>query len=269
MMDPVKINGIVLIKDEDLFIEQVLINILSFCDRIIIADNRSRDNTTKISRSFSDRHRHISYFNIASPSVSHDLIKPYAGTKSWIFGVDGDELFDPIGLAKLKAKLVAGAFKDQWMILGNVLNVIKFDRQSMTASGYLAPPCRSMTKLYNFHLIKTWEGPCSERLHGGQIDFKNGYGRDLRFDLFRKSTWEDALFRCLHMCFLRRSSLEPTDAAQLCARKNIAELELEKLPRKMLTNIRKIMRIPETSTLKREKYMRGDLVEKDVASFFK
>lgn len=42
---PPSIIGIVLVKNEDLFIDGVLTNILDFCDEIIVADNLSKDGT--------------------------------------------------------------------------------------------------------------------------------------------------------------------------------------------------------------------------------
>jgi hypothetical protein len=39
---------------------------------------------------------------------SHALVEGYAGSPSWVFGVDGDELYDPAGLARLRDELIAG-----------------------------------------------------------------------------------------------------------------------------------------------------------------
>ena len=64
------------------------------------------------------------------------------------------------------------------MILGNVLNCITFNPAIGQAGGYLAPPCRSMTKLYNFNAIESWAGPCPERLHGGdgiRVGYEGGF----------------------------------------------------------------------------------------------
>lgn len=45
MVEKIKIVGICLIKNEDYYIEQVLKNIMDFCDKIIVLDNMSEDNT--------------------------------------------------------------------------------------------------------------------------------------------------------------------------------------------------------------------------------
>jgi bifunctional non-homologous end joining protein LigD len=44
----VRVVGIALVRDEDLFVEQALRNVLGFCDELILADNGSRDGTLAI-----------------------------------------------------------------------------------------------------------------------------------------------------------------------------------------------------------------------------
>ena len=68
------------------------------------------------------------------------------------------------GLAEMRKRLFSGEYDAHWMILGNVLNCDLLELASMSAKGYLAPPCRSITKLYNFRLIRSWNGDTPERL---------------------------------------------------------------------------------------------------------
>src|SRR5207302_4606979 len=75
------------------------------------------------------------------------------------------------------------------------------------AEGHLAPPCRSMTKLYNFKAITDWPG-CTQRLHGGEPQFRKGYDSLQRRNLHCEYGWEESFFRCLHLCFLRRSTID-------------------------------------------------------------
>jgi len=268
-MDRIQIIGILLVRNEDLFFEQVVINILGFCDRVIIADHRSRDNTGEIGRMYAQRYPHVAYHRINSASMSHEMIKGYAGKNIWVFGVDGDELYDPEGLRPMRKKLLSGVFQNQWMILGNVLNVVNLDRAKMTADGYLAPPCRSMTKLYNFSAIKYWNGLCEERLHGGSIQFKKGFGKSLRYELFHTLSWEKSYFRCLHLCFLPRSSREVRVGKELYLRRNIAEKTSQNLYEKGRYLLGRLIGKREDSQLKREKYMRGNLSTHGVQSFFR
>lgn len=149
--------GIVLIKNEDLFIDRVISNILDFCDEIIVADNLSKDRTSDKIRAQQQQHKKIHYHSIADPAQSHDLISEYANTATWIFAVDGDELYDPFGLKRLRQRINVGEYDRQWMILGNALNCTELDVEAKYAQGYLAPPCRSMTKLYNFNAIVSWK----------------------------------------------------------------------------------------------------------------
>ena len=200
-----KIVGIVLVKDEDLYIEQVLRNILLFCDKIIVADHLSSDSTADKVNLLAKEIGKITYHKIKHPGDSHELIIGYADSQTWIFAVDGDELYDPSGLTILRQKITAGEFEEWWMILGNVLHCVEFNQEERYALGYLTPPCRSMTKLYNFSKINYWKGPCPERLHGGNISFKAGYSMANRLLLYEKMEWETSFFRCLHFCFLQRS----------------------------------------------------------------
>lgn len=43
-----QIIGIILVKNEDIFINKVIENISNFCDRIIVTDHQSDDNTPDI-----------------------------------------------------------------------------------------------------------------------------------------------------------------------------------------------------------------------------
>lgn len=47
-MKEIQIIGIMLVKNEDVFIERAIRNIVDFCDRIIITDHRFTDLTYKI-----------------------------------------------------------------------------------------------------------------------------------------------------------------------------------------------------------------------------
>ena len=117
-----QIVGIVLVRNEDRFLERVLSNIGSFCDRIVIADHRSTDGTAAIARQFCARHSAAGYHRIRHPAQSHDLIKGFAGEKVWMFGVDGDEIYEPDRLAVLRGHLLSGRYDGYWMLLGNALN---------------------------------------------------------------------------------------------------------------------------------------------------
>lgn len=262
-----KIIGIVLLKDEDIFIERIITNIVEFCDEIIVADNESTDNTVNIILSLQKQFPKIHYFPIDHPSKSHDLITGYVDNPVWIFAVDGDELYDSEGLAMMRKKIMAGEFNDSWMIFGNVLNCIELDISKEQAKGYLSPPCRSMTKLYNFGLIKEWSGDCPERLHGGKITFNDGSHALQRLDLHEEISWDDSFFRCLHLCFLRRSSKEKENGKGFVIRENISDKNSEGIVRKIFKIGTSLLGPKRRSSWKKEKYMRGELIQKDISSF--
>lgn len=262
-----KIIGIVLVRNEDRFLAAVLHNISEFCDRIIIADHLSEDSTAEIARRFCAENAKGTYHRIRHPGASHDLIKKYAGDNAWVFGVDGDELYDPEGLAVLRRQLLSGRYDRFWLLFGNVINCTGVDYAAGTACGYAAPPCRSMTKLYNFKAIWSWNGNCPERLHGGEIIFRPGYDRSMYYDIYKETSWDEAVFRCLHFCFLSRSTLDKETDGVLLIRQNIADRMSENLVQRVLSFIRGYFGLWKAPSLKQEKYMRGELVRVDVRSF--
>jgi len=262
-----KIIGIMLVQNEDLYIENALSNILEFCDKVIVADNMSSDHTADKVHALMAHNNKIEYYMIQRPIMSHDLISRYAGDDVWIFAVDGDELYDPSGLALMRKKIMEGKFDDHWMIFGNVLNCVELNLDSKFAKGYLAPPCRSMTKLYNFSVINLWSGPCPERLHGGTIKFRPGFKKTDRFYMYKEVQWEDSFFRCLHLCFLPRSSKEKNSGNERVIRKNIADQLSEGVLDKLKLGIIRLLGRQQESLWKREKYMQGELVQKNINSF--
>ncbi len=261
-----QIVGIMLVRNENLFVAQALRNALDFCDLIHVADHRSDDGTTEILQDLQQKFpEKIRLKQIAHPRESHELIRPYAGTDTWVFGIDGDEIYDPTALARFRTTLAAGAYDAYWALFGNVLNVKSWNAAASTARGHLAPPCRSMTKLYNFRLISDWRGRgCIERLHGGTIHFLPGYHDQLRCDLYKDTSWDETDFRCLHLCFLRRSS---QDAPNSAPRKNIMDVHAWTLS-KVLTKVRAFLAGQPPMDWKEQRYARGPLVEKTYLPFF-
>ena len=264
-MTPRQIVGVVLVRNEDLRVRQVVENVAAFCDGILMADNGSTDGTPEILRQLAAEHPHASCHRIATPRESHGLVAGFAGTDTWVFGVDGDELYDPAGLARMRRRIFAGEFDDWWMIFGNVLNCDAVDPVRKTAAGYLAPPCRSITKLYNFRLIRSWTGDTPERLHGGDIDFHPGYAISARLNLHETTPWPDADLRCLHTCFVARSS---ADAAAPLVRENIMDVHAGGILRRIQRGWKMLRGVPLESDWKKSRYRRGERVTIDASPFF-
>jgi glycosyltransferase involved in cell wall biosynthesis len=261
-----QIVGIVLVRNEDRFVRQSVTNILGFCDRVLLVDNGSRDQTPFILKEMaSGDPEKISCHAIRHPRESHDLLKPYAGTPAWIFAVDGDEIYDPERLVSFRSRLLSGEFDQHWMILGNVHHCDHLDVQECIAQGYATPPGRSITKLYNFAAIRSWNGDTPERLHGGSPDFLPGYHDQMKRQLQNEYNWEESPLRCLHLCFLSRSSLDGPESG---SRENIMETYEGGWTNRVKRFLRKLQGRPERSDWKRDRYARGERSKVSTAPFF-
>lgn len=201
------IVGICLVKNEDRFVRQALENVLDFCDSVIVLDNGSTDNTYPILEGLCREHgEKIQLHRLSDALLSHGFVERYANTDTWIFAIDGDELYDRKRLARFRETLRTGTYSRYWNILGNCIHVNKLDTAEHAAYGYMAPPSRSITKLYNFNAITEWR-EYAERLHGTNMRFKEGFGEHATLLLHDTHTWEESPLRCLHLCFVKRSSL--------------------------------------------------------------
>lgn len=258
-----QIIGIVLVRNEERFIERAILNVAGFCDRILVADHESTDDTPAILAKVSSKLPHVTHQSISHPSESHEMLKSYTGTPTWIFGVDGDELYEPDRLARFRSMLEEGRFNDSWMILGNALHCDELDMKNERARGYVTPPCRSMTKFYNFNAITSWDGDCVERLHGGTPVFKPGFDASKRVNLFEQHHWDTSPFRCLHLCFLPRSRVDET-----ATRRNIMETYGPEGSSSWTARLRRILKPGNRPGWKEERYRRGERVEIDCRGFF-
>jgi hypothetical protein len=260
--------GVVLVRNDDLWVEQAIRNVAAFCDRIHAFDHLSNDRTWEILRSLEREYAHLEPTRTHHAAESHRALEQYAGTPTWVFGVDGDELYDPARLATFREELVGGAYNRVFKIASNVLNCVELDRVQESATGYMSPPSRSITKLYNFDAIESWAGDGSERLHGGEIVFRPGYDESSVDNIGERVPWAETPLRCLHACFLRRSSSDPEGSA-VPIRPILEESGLH--DRTLLGALKRRVRGRRplaTSGWKREKYMRGDLTTVDASPFF-
>jgi glycosyltransferase involved in cell wall biosynthesis len=260
-----RVVGIVLVRNEDVFVERAVRNVLDFCDELLLCDNESEDETFGILERIADEQpEKVTLHRIRHPSVSHDLIAPRAGEPLWAFAVDGDELYDPRGLAEFRTRLLGGEFDDWWLIRSNMLHAVELDRAAAMARGYLSPPAPSMVKLYNFALIDRWDGFHHHRLNGAHgLVFKPGL-EPRKLELGKQYDWDRSPFRCLHACFLPRSSRDRADRP----RANVRERHgAARLHRRVWRRARERLGIPQQSTWKLERYREGPIVEADVSSF--
>ncbi len=262
-----QIVGIILIKNEDLHIEKTIRNIVNFCDLIIVTDHNSQDQTFEIVNKLTKEYHHIQLSKIVHPTESHKVIEKFAGTPAWIFVVDGDEIYDPAGLAIMRKNLQEGLFDQDWNIFCNTLNCVSVDYTNKTAKGYLAPPSRAGARLFNFSMIESWTD-CPERVHGGKIKFRPGYHLGLRRYLHTEHTWENSYFRCVHVAFVKRSSMQSPFSKK--GRLNPGEIEERRITknwRHLVGHFIILIKHLIGLDWKSQKYRRGPLVEKDISAF--
>jgi len=269
----VQVVGIVLARNEDIHVEQAIRNVASFCDRIFVVDHMSTDGTWGILQRLSLDLDHLDLRRAQHTRESHRVLEPYVGTRTWALRVDGDELYDGAGLLRLRSALEDGAFDRAFRVQANVLHCVALDRQKKLASGFLSPPSRPITALFNLAAADSWKAGV-ERLEGGDIRFRDGYSWDAVEPLFDRYSWEESPLRYLHVCFLRRSSaeLENPESPRLTLSESGAHRRgvvgtLTRVVRRPYVNpeIRQIH--DRGSTWKLEKYRRGPCVVKDAAPF--
>src|SRR5438128_2646441 len=264
-----RVVGILLVRNEDVFVDQAIRNVAEFCDLIHAVDHLSTDRTWEILRELGKEYDHLDPRREHHAGASHRLVEPYAGTNTWVFGVDGDELYDPGRLAGFREQLRAGAHASTFKVASNVLNCIELDHERRSASGHLSPPSRSITKLYNFNAIESWAGDDSERLHGGTISFRPGYDSHSVDNIGETTSWEETPLRCLHVCFLRRSSADPEPTGSPTGRPILEETAMQDRSwRGGLKRLASGHRAPEASAWKNDKYLRGERVTVDASPFF-
>ncbi len=145
----VQVVGIVLVHNEDVFVERAIRNVAHVCDRIHAIDHRSRDGTWDVLRTLAREYDHLDARRISHARVSHEVLEPYVGSDVWVLQVDGDELHDPAALVRLREAIDAGEFRRAFRVQANVLHCDRLDPEGWTASGYMSPPSRPLARLFN------------------------------------------------------------------------------------------------------------------------
>lgn len=267
-----QVVGSVLVRNEDVYVERAIRNVAAFCDRIHVLDHMSDDRTPEILGTLARELDHVEVERSANAEASHRQLQQYVGTSTWVLGVDGDELFDPAGLARLRNDLEAGAYGDAFRVKGNVLNCDELDLEAGLASGFLAPPSRPVTKLYNLAAVSSWPR-CPERLLGTDPEFRPGFHRESRIFLSETTDWSDDPLRLLHVCFLRRSSGD--EAGYAGGRHNLGEHSGQGLKSWLRRVLRRRGLDPQVEEIherggnwKQEMYRLGERVTLDASPFF-
>ncbi len=172
-----------------------------------------------------------------------------------------------------RAPLEAGEFDRAFRIQANVLHCDSLDLDQRVATGWLSPPSRPVTALFNLGAVESWK-PGAERLEGGEIRFKDGYDWKAIEPVHERYGWDDSPLRYLHVCFLRRSSLDPetpeeprlTLSESGAHRRGVVGMLTRAVRRPHVSPQIEVVR-SRGSSWKLEKYRRGSLVEKDASPF--
>ncbi len=265
MSEPRKIIGVALLRNEEYFAFWALSNAVGFCDELIVLDNRSTDGTPGKVEAFKALHPNVTVHRTEDPNTSHRFVEGYAGQDVWVFGVDGDEIYDPEGLARLRSRILGGEFDDYWSVSGYMLHAVEVDLSAGRAHGHTNPHTTCGNKLFNFRALVSWEEPERERLHGRNEKFRPGYSRKKSLDLATREDWESCDLRALHLCFFPRTSVDAVDPIK---RQNPMELRANVF-RRFHNAVKDFLAAPfsRDAGYKTRKYRRGPVVTREIQAF--
>lgn len=199
-----KIIAIVMVKNEERFIGGVIRNILAFCDKIIVIDTGCTDQTIEEIRKVDDIEDPLKVHLIREPDLTktHRIAERYLGAGHWIFGVDGDEIYDPGMLLRMRVRIMSREFDNAYQVKGMYLHATEYTKDGKL-SGYFGPPSHNPTKLYNFANIEEWPSDGHTLFHPKAKTFAKGSHK-----MPVVESWYNSDLRCLHMRFFQRSRQE-------------------------------------------------------------
>lgn len=270
---PPQIIGVCLIRNEEHFVAWSIMNAIEYCDRILVLDNRSTDRTRSIVEAISGLHSHVEIVDVDDAYDTHRHIEPFVGTRTWVSAIDGDEIYDPIGLSRLRRQIHKGELDSYWALYPHALHLMKANLTEARASGYATPDAKFGMRCFNLDAMVRWHPGRHERLHGlKSIILKPGYSRQDVFMASEHDSWDEASYRCLHLCFMPRSSLDQrTDTnVELSGRHNPSQEMKSGSPWRKLRNA--VMKRLDPghamkTNYKYKHYAKGPVREFDIAAF--
>lgn len=266
-----RIVGIVLVRNEENFVTWAIENAIGFVDELLVIDNLSRDGTPARIAALAARHPKVRLIRDSQADRTNRHLQSYVGEDVWVFGLDGDEIYDREGLVRMRARILSGEFDQQWSVFGHSLHPTVVDFDHGRAIGYVTPTAAPATKLYNFAIIDSWHAN-TQRLHGRPV-LKPGYEFGGSWRKAVGSAWTDSDFRNLHLCFFPRSSLD--EGTEL--RANITDRSFRNVVRRPIFSALRALGVKgkladylaKRSGLKKSlRYMRGDVVELELGEAF-
>jgi len=266
-----RIVGIVLVRNEENFVTWAIENAIGFVDEMLVIDNMSRDATADLLAALAARHPKVRLIRDGHADGTNRHLQTYIGEDVWVFGLDGDEIYDRAGLARLRARVLGGEFSRRWSVFGHSLHATVLDFGQDRAIGYVTPAAAAATKLYNFAIIESWHAN-TQRLHGLPV-LKPGYDHADGWADAVGADWTASDFRNLHMCFFPRSSIDAATEirANITDRsfRNVIRRPVFKALQSLGVKGRLADYLAQRSGLKKPlRYMRGDVVELGLGGAF-
>lgn len=205
-----RIIGMMMVKNEDIFIHGAIKSVIDFVDELHVIDTGSTDKTKDIVLDLQHRYgseriwRHSEY----RLDRTHELVEQYIGKDYWLFGCDGDEIYDAERLGWLRKQIMDGRFENAFQIRGRFIHVTELDTtaRGFFVTGYKGPPSHAPSKLYNFAMVGAWPADWRHTLfHAKTLQVVPRAITELNTDCMV----------CYHMRFFRRSTIEKSHGARL------------------------------------------------------
>jgi hypothetical protein len=86
-----KVNGFVMAHDQDIWIGQVIRNVMEVVDELIVLHHTSSDNTRDEIEKAISGYSHARICEFKELRKGHTHVAPYAGKDCWAWQIDGDE----------------------------------------------------------------------------------------------------------------------------------------------------------------------------------
>lgn len=270
-MNVPQIVGICLLRNEEYFAAGSVMNAIEFCDRILVLDHRSEDRTRTIVDAIAARHSKVEVHEVDDAYDTHRYVEPCVATATWMLSIDGDEIFDPVGLSRLRRRIRGRELDFRWFIETHYLHALGIDAGKSEAFGFNRPDAPFLVKRFNLEAMTRWSPGKQERFHATKrIEFRRGYSHDQVHDAPDADGWATADLRCPHLCFRLRSSIDAfqEDDGELFGRDNPLERKKAEARR---WRIRRALLRPFVSrhraSHKSRHYAQGDVIVAGVSNF--
>lgn len=266
-----RIVGIVLVQNEENFVTWAISNVLEFCDEIIVLENNSTDATWQRIQALAAKHPKIRAHRVVHADRTNQYAVPFVGEDVWLFGVDGDEIYDPAGLSRFRRRILDGEFRGAREVRGHTVHARTIDLDRQLAVGFVTPAAKAAIKFYYAGAMESWHAN-TQRLHGRPV-YKQGWEGADRVQSAENETWEQGDLRMLHLCFFPRSTLNP----DVAVRQNITDRSFRNVWRRPVFSLLAALGLGSgrlgkhvrrlAGIRKPQHYAIGELEERSIAGF--